>query len=538
MATADVSNFLGALVRVIEPLSREANLAHWNAATTGSKPAFERFAELQLELQRGFSDQDDFDKLRSWKDDPRTTDPLVRRQIELLHNDFLRNQIDPTLNEQMTRLAARIENQFIVYRAEVDGRTLTANEISDIMKRSTDVELRRRAWEASKEVALVVHEDLLRLARLRNEAAQSLGYDDFYVMSLDLDEQSESGLAAVTDDLDELTRGPFARLKEELDGLLAQRYGIGKTDLRPWHYDDLFFQEVPRLYDLDLDGFYRGRDITEIVRGYYARLELEVDDILERSDLYEKPGKDQHAFCTDIDRRGDIRVLANVKSDEMWTGTMLHELGHAVYDKYIDPDLPFLLRQHAHTFVTEAIAMLFGRLSKNPDWGADVLGLPQEKIARTSRGLAKYLPLAQLVFTRWAQVMIHFERALYRDPDQDLNTLWWELVERYQSVSRPDGRNAPDWAAKSHVVSSPVYYHNYLLGELLASQITRYIRTHITPSQEGNSSYFVQPAVGRYLKQEVFAPGARYRWNKLIERATGEPLTPRHFVEEFAWGWS
>lgn len=533
---ADVTNFLGALVRVLEPLSREVNHAYWKAATTGSGPAFERFTELQLELQKVFSDAGAFDKIRRWKDDPRTTDPVVRRQLDILHNDFLRNQIDPALNEEMTRVSTRIENQFNVYRAELDGRTLTANDISDIMRRSPDAELRRRAWEASKRVGEVVHEELLRLVGLRNEAAQSLGYDDFYVMSLDLDEQAEPDLAALVGDLDRLTRDPFARLKEEMDGRLAARYRLDKTDLRPWHYDDLFFQEAPRVYAVDLDGFYRGRDVVEIVRSYFAGLGLEIGDILARSDLYEKPGKDQHAFCLDVDRRGDIRILANVKSDEMWAGTMLHELGHAVYDKHIDAELPFVLRQHAHTFVTEAIAMLFGRLSKNPRWIGDSLGLPAELVAETSGELARYLPVGEIVFSRWAQVMIHFERELYRNPGRDLNSLWWELVERYQSVSRPDGRDAPDWAAKSHVVSSPVYYHNYLLGSLLASQIAHHLRTRVA-SGDG-APYFGRPAAGRYLKEAIFAAGASYRWNKLIEKATGEPLTPRYFVAEFERGWS
>jgi peptidyl-dipeptidase A len=153
---------------------------------------------------------------------------------------------------------------------------------------------------------------------------------------------------------------------------------------------------------------------------------------------------------------------------------------------------------------------------------------------RSAGELFKHHRLAQLVFTRWAQVMIHFERALYRDPDQDLDTLWWELVERFQSVRRPDGRAFPDWAAKSHVVSAPVYYHNYLLGELLASQISNCVRVHVPPSGGETRAIFADPAAGRYLKEVVFEPGARYRWNKLIERATGEHLTPKHFVGEFA----
>ena len=527
---SEVARFLRTLTGVVEPLSREVNLAYWEAATTGSAAAFDRFTDLHLRLKEVFSSSEDFERIRAWRENPRVTDPLERRQLDILYNDYLRNQIDPALNAEITRLGARIENQFNVYRATLDGKSATTNDIVEILRRSDDVGLRFRAWDAAKQVGSVVRGGLIDLVKLRNEAAQSLGYPDFYAMSLDLDEQNESELESLFAELERLTCDPFVRIKTDMDARIARRFGMDASRLRPWHYDDLFFQEAPRVYDIDLDGFFRPLDVIEVVRGYFGRIGLDVSDILAKSDLHERPGKDQHAFCTDIDRKGDVRVLANVKNDEMWTGTMLHELGHAVYDRHIDPELPFLLRHHAHTLVTEAVAMLFGRLSKDPHWIA-AIGAPH---AVDADRVSRYLTVAELVFARWAQVMIHFERALYRDPDQDLTARWWELVERFQMVPRPEGRDSPDWAAKTHVVSAPVYYHNYLLGELLASQLSRHVRTRVVPDPARPRNVFAHPAVGGFLRESVFRHGARYRWDKLIERATGEPLTPRYFVEEFA----
>ena len=62
--------------------------------------------------------------------------------------------------------------------------------------------------------------------------------------------------------------------------------------------------------------------------------------------------------------------------------------------------------------------------------------------AAFDRAGAKMHRAKLLVFSRWCQVMFRFEKALYENPDQDLNTLWWDLVERYQMVRRPEGRNA------------------------------------------------------------------------------------------------
>ncbi len=103
-----------------------------------------------------------------------------------------------------------------------------------------------------------------------------------------------------------------------------------------------------------------------------------------------------------------------------------------------------------------------------------------EKISEDSY---KALRLQMLVFSRWAQVMYRFEKSMYENPDQDLNQLWWNMVEKYQMLTKPEGRNMPDWATKIHIALYPCYYHNYLLGEMLASQFYYYMTTNITKSQ-------------------------------------------------------
>jgi peptidyl-dipeptidase A len=265
-----------------------------------------------------------------------------------------------------------------------------------------------------------------------------------------------------------------------------------------------------------------------MARAYFARIGLPVDDVIARSDLFEREGKDQHAFCTDIDREGDVRILCNLRDNEKWMSTLLHELGHAVYDKFIPRPLPYLLRTVAHTLATESIAMLMGRLTRDPLWLAEVVGA--ELGEDDARDVGSQLRAGMLVSARWILVMAHFERELYRDPDRpDLGTLWWDLVERMQLVRRPEGRDAPDWAAKIHLSLSPVYYHNYLLGELMASQLGSALRGRLQPGASPATS----PEVGRFLRERVFAPGASLPWNELLIHATGSRLDAEHFVREF-----
>ena len=423
-------NFLKDYLSALEPLSRDINIAYWNASISGKEKDFNRFATLQIKLQQIHSDRRAYDKILTWKMDASLTDPITKREIEILYNDFHRHQIDPKLDERITKLASSIENQFNVYRARLNGGIVTNNEILHILKHSDDSEYRRKAWQAGKEAGAVVHDDLITLVKLRNEAAQTLGYDTFYSMSLDLAEQDEASILALFDELESFTTAPYEEMKKDVDDFLAARFGITPDRVRPWHYGDPFFQEAPRIYDVDLDKYYEGHDILRLVTDFYNGIGIYVEDILQRSDLFEKPGKVQHAFCTDIDRKGDIRILANVRNDETWAGTMLHELGHAIYIKHTDPSLPYLLREEAHIFTTEAIAMLFGRLSKNGDWIQSMLNIPESEKDKIQPELDKNSRLSQLIFAHWCQVMLRFERELYRDPEQDLNSLWWRLVER------------------------------------------------------------------------------------------------------------
>jgi len=482
-------------------------LAWWDAATTGAPEAYDRSSEVTLQIRKIYSDPTEFAYLKELKESGQIEDPLLARQLTVLYDGYLANQIEPDLLKQIVELSTEIEKNFSTFRGAIDGEKVTDNEIKAILKSETDSARRKKAWLASKQVATAV---------------------------ADTGEQDVKELDRIFAELYELTNEPFARLKADLDRILAQNCNVPVGELRPWHYHDPFFQETPMVYELDLDVYYEGKDLRALAETFYAGVGLPVESILAKSDLYEREGKNPHAFCTHIDRAGDVRILCNLKSNETWMETLLHELGHGVYDKYLDFDSPYILREPAHAFTTEAIAMFFGRLSRNPAWMQQMLGLSDEQRAEIEKVSGKYAQLKQLIFARWAMVMYNFEKQLYADPDQDLNKLWWDMVEKYQLVNRPVGRDEPDWAAKIHFSAAPCYYHNYMLGELLASQLHHALVQNVLKlASDEDVSYVGREKAGRFLRENVFEAGDKYHWNEMIARATGEPLTARYFVDQF-----
>jgi len=530
----ELEKFIAAHVKKIKPMSKAANLAYWRAATSGKTEDYDKLKELELAIRKVYSNPKEFAELKAWKESAQVNEPELKRQLDLLYNGYLANQIAPELLKEIVDLSTRIEQRFHTYRGTMDGTTVTLNEITTILTTERNSHKRELAWRASKQVGNAIVGDMLKLVRLRNEAARKLGFDNYRTLTLTTGEQDPKELDRIFEDLYGLTNQPYAKAKAELDGVLAAQYGIAPADLLPWHYHDPFFQRSPLVFGLNLDLYYKNTDVRNLAEKFYAGIGLPVNDILRRSDLYERMGKDQHGFSTAIDREGDVRILVNLKNDEYWTETILHELGHAVYSKYHDRKEPYLLRDAAHSFCTEAVAMFFGRLSRNAAWMKEMIGLSPDQTAEIEKVSGKYMQLQQLIFARWAMVMYYFEKQLYTNPDQDLNSLWWDMVEKYQLLKRPPGAADAGWASKLHFTVAPCYYHNYMLGELLASQWHHYIiRNVVGLESDRGVSYVGQKTVSKYFREKVFVPGTVYPWNEMIKRATGEPLTAKYFVEQF-----
>ena len=527
--SSEIREFVKTIIAGIEPLARDAALAYWDFSLTSSEAAARRSEELDRAVRGQLSDPEAFRRLKAWAEDP-IDDPLLAREVRLLLLWHWSNQMERQTIADLVKREKEIEGVFYAYRARVGGEERSDNELSGILREETQSALCREAWESSKQVGAQVAAKLRELVKRRNAAARHIGFANFYAMQIELQELNEKDLFDLLARLEQLTDAPFRDYKRGLDRALSARFGCPPSDLRPWHYADPFFQRLPEAGGVSLDASFKDKDPEALTRSFYRDLGLDIEDILKRSDLYEKPGKCQHAFCTDIDRRGDVRILANVVPGERWMGTMLHEVGHGVYDKYLDMSLPYALREPAHILATEAVAILMERFPRTVWFLVRYAGVPPEEARAMEKDLRAQSRAKLLIFCRWSSVMMRFEQAMYRDPDQDLDSLWWDLVERYQLLARPESRRAPDWAAKIHLSTSPVYYHNYLLGELAAAQLEDHIQRNVlTPGE-----VFANPKSGSFLVEKVFRPGSRAPWNLWLANATGEPLNPEHFARRIA----
>ena len=516
----------------LRPLTVAASLAAWDSSTADTPATQERAVATEANLRKYLGSRARYEQIEELLASEELRDPLLRRQLQRLALEHRPNLLPDSTIDDLVRRGKEIQSEFFSFRASMDGREVTNNEIVHILRTEADESRRRAAWEASKQIAPRVAGRLLELVQKRNKAASSLGYRDFYAMRLELQEIDEAELFGVFTNLKQQTDEPFRQAKTEIDVRIARRYGRQPAELRPWHYADPFFQEAPLGDELGLDGHFNGRDLAQIADSFYRGIGLPIRDVLDRSDLHERAGKDQHAYCIDIDREGDIRILCNLQEDDRWMGILLHELGHAAYNKFTPSSLPWILREPAHIATTEAIAMFMDRLTYNVDWLSSAADLTLEDREALRRRTFAALRFEMLLTARWVLVMTCFERELYANPTGDLDSFWWELVEELQLLTRPDRRQGPDWAAKIHFAVAPVYYHNYLLGELIASQLGAAVGMDALNGTDPRG-YVERGELGEFLRHRVFDYGASLPWQTLLDRATGSRLSPEPFLEEF-----
>ena len=177
--------FITDFEKSVEPLMTQHNQAVWDSYITGKKEFFESSTELSLEIDLIYQNRDQFLYLKKLREENIISDPLLVRQLDILYKDYLHKQIDPDLNKQIKELASNIESIFANFRTVLDGKSYTDNEVTKFLQTEKNLEFREKIWRAQKSLGAKVANNIIKLAKLRNNAAQKLGYDHYFHMAMD-----------------------------------------------------------------------------------------------------------------------------------------------------------------------------------------------------------------------------------------------------------------------------------------------------------------------------------------------------------------
>jgi peptidyl-dipeptidase A len=533
-AEAELRSVIDDFVTQYKPLKEKYQLAYYSASVSGDENEYKNAAELQVSITKLLSDKNRFAKIKDYKNSKLINDSILNKQLNVLYNLIVPFQADEKDLAEAALLEMDIIKKYSVFRPQIDGKAISDTEIDDVLANSQDTKTLEKYWNASKQVGIEVCEDIIKLVRLRNKIAEAAGYKNYYEMMVSCAGQDLQKIDEIYEELDFSTRGPYTQVKSEIDNFLALFLNKPATDLQVWDYQDRFFQNPPEIYSVDFDKYYKNINPAETVKQFYSSIGIDISDILQKSELQYNEKQRQAPYTADIDRQGDVRILVNATPTQKGINSLMYESGFAASYKFIDKELPYLLKEPADFVVSDASAQLFAQLTTDVHWISANTSVTSEDIQKLESINKRSMSLSKFVFARWALVMYNFEKSIYTDPSQDMNELWWNLVEKYQMLKKPAGRSQPDWAAKSHIVNQPCTYHNYMLGEMLASQLKSHIlKTFENGNKDFSKESFKNKKIGEFLTESVFKPGKSIDFNLLIKNITGSDLSPDYFTKEY-----
>jgi peptidyl-dipeptidase A len=427
-------------------------------------------------------------------------DDVTRRKLYLLKQELtLPASSRPGASQELSDIRARLNSDYSTAKFTYNGKTLTLDDMEDILRTSRDPKETRALWEGWRNVSSPqMKDDYTKLVALANEGSRELGYADTGALWRSWYDMPPDAFAAKTDALWHQVEPLYNKLHCFVRAKLNAKYGSAvQPATGPIRADltgNMWGQDWGNIYDIvQPTGAGLGYDLSAALatHGYDAVKMVHVADhwyqsigfapepatFWERS-LTTRPRDREvicHASAWDIDAKDDIRLKAciTVTADDFYT--VHHELGHNMYQRAYS-DQPYLFQGGANDGFHEAIGDFAGLNALTPDY-LKRLGLidtvpgPESDLPyllKMALDKIAILPFALLIDKwRWGV----FSGAI--TPDH-YNDAWWDLVARYQGLTPPGPRpaNAFDPGAKFHIANNTPYTR-YFLAEIYEFQFYR-----------------------------------------------------------------
>lgn len=435
---------------------------------------------------------------------------------------------------------------------KIDGKSVSTNYIDEILFKDKNIEKRKKAWLASKEVGKKLKDGLATLRDLRNETVQGLGYKDYFEYQVADYKMSTEEMITMLKQFNKELYPLYRELHTYARYEFAKKYGVKEVpDLIPAHWlPNRWGQNWGNLVDvkgINLDSALKTKDAEWIVKQgerFYVSLgfpELP-KTFWERSDLYPLPKnatykKNNHASAWHIDYDKDVRSLMSVLPNAKWYETAHHELGHIYYFlSYSNPNVPILLRKGANRAFHEALGSMMGLAAMQKPFIENLNLIPPHTKTDEIKTLLKEA-LNYVVFIPFsAGTMSMFEHDLYSNnlPVNEFNKRWWQLAAKYQGIAPPEyrGEEYCDAATKTHINNDAAQYYDYALSSILLFQLHDYIAKEILHQDPHATNYFGNKEVGKFI-ESIMRPGASIDWKIVLKEKTGSDLSAKAMLSYF-----
>lgn len=444
--------------------------------------------------------------------DEEKTDLSIPKQrfFDLFHNDTLIAVIDTWYPGRVT-----LQDSTLRRRIEIWHNILIAAKVNydpGIFELQTELE----TW-LIKEDSLVERpspEELenmaLKLMKLRNEKARSLGFENYPDLILETTGLGTSWFFNFVATIDSATIAPYRKLIDEIKS--EKDSGVVEfADIRKFLLQYYTNKRVPEL---------EAEELQPLMRETLVNLGFDYDSLPAR--FVEKdlpPGIGGQGIAVQIPN--DFRAVVE---PSLSLENRMHELGHGLQWMFTEARSPVLKGYEWCTgndcgAFSEGMAEICARFVRDPRWLKRFTDLTDEDIAARGTDSLNYA----YVYLRFQLTNIMSEIEYYRNLDSDLKTVRRKVASKYLFIDQESTR--PLVLANVLYVSYPVYVQSYLLADLISWQI------HSTLEEKFGSGYVFNKDVGSYLINTLYRHGEFYPWQTKLKMATGRELDVNGYLK-------
>ncbi len=432
------------------------------------------------------------------------------------------------------------------------GKSVSTNDLDDVLHNSNDLNDRLEAWNSSKEVGKELKDGLKNLQFLKNNTVKSLQYTDYFQYQVSEYGMTSEEMIKLCDQLVEEVWPLYRELHTWARYELAKKYGQEVPEFLPAHWlPNRWGQDwssMVKVEGMNIDGYLEEKGPEWIIQqgeNFYVSLGFDSlpDSFYQLSSLYPLPDgadykKNNHASAWHMDLDKDVRSLMSVKANTEWWGTVLHELGHIYYYmSYSRPEVPIVLRGGANRGYHEAMGSLIGLASLQKPF-LEGRGMVSKKAKVDEINSLMREALDYIVHIPWgAGVMTHFEYDLYSKdlPKDQFNTRWWAYVKKYQGITPPEfrGEEFCDAATKTHINNDAAQYYDYSISNVLLFMFHDHIAKEILQQDPHATNYWGSTETGKFLKS-MMETGATMDWREHLKKYMGKDMTAKPMLDYFA----
>jgi len=355
-------------------------------------------------------------------------------------------------------------------------------------------------------------QNMLKLIELRNKKAVELGFDNYVHLIFETNGMGYKWFLNFIDEMDKSTMEPYKRLIEETKQ---------QNNSKPFEMFNAYMF-VGQFYRNQNPDKLKELNNIELVKASLHNIGIDYNTLPAKLVEMQLPaGVGGQGLMINIPN--DFRAVMTLGMDiSVW----MHEMGHGLHGLFNSINSPILegyewVPGNTNPGFAEGMAETSAYFTRNSKWQKEYTSLTDEEIKERKDIVNKFAP----AFIRFHLLNFMQETELYLHPEKTYEQIQIELTKKYLLVETDNIRTGN---LKNIIyVSYPLYLQNYLVADMVATQI------HTTLENKFGDDYAFNKNIGNYLAENFYGAGEYFNWNQRLAKGTGKGLDIKSYLDYY-----